>query len=113
MEQTSPTAPKGGDVQFIKRISIGSRQLVKLRFDEVFDGWIFTCMIVFIVTSYEPSALSWLAATPQMHPLARYAGLPPEGAASLGSPTGVAANMSCTSEHNLKEQSDAQIVVSR
>ena len=32
---------------------------------------------------------------------------------NLGSPSGVAANMSCTSEHNLKEQSDAQIVVSR
>ena len=33
--------------------------------------------------------------------------------ASLGSPAGVAANTSCTSEHNLKERSDAQIVVSR
>ena len=27
---------------------------VKLRFIEVFNGWIFTYMIVFIVTSYEP-----------------------------------------------------------
>ena len=31
----------------------------------------------------------------------------------LGSPTGVAANAFCTSEHDLKERSDAQIIVSR
>ena len=33
-------------------------QSVKLRFGGVLGGWIFTLMIVFIVTSYEPLALS-------------------------------------------------------
>ena len=32
--------------------------LVKLRFVELFGDWILTRMIVFIVTNYEPSALS-------------------------------------------------------
>ena len=42
-----------------------------------------------------------------MHPLARFVGLPPEGAANLDFP------LWGGSEHDLEERSDAQIIVSR
>ena len=85
-------------------------RFVKLRFVEAFDGWIFTRMIVVIVTSFEPSALSieqvsvfdanahrlrWMAShwmlsrlrLPALQfacsPLARFAGLTLKGSVSL------------------------------
>ena len=70
---------------------VSGRAFTKLRFVEELDDWSLTCMITDIVTSLEPSALSFeLACVFDANAPPQPSAAPPVGEPRLAAPSGVA-----------------------